>query len=53
MKKIKTVKNSNSKDFWDELSKKQKTLIDRAIKETDEGKVSDHNKVMRKFREKM
>ncbi len=51
-KTIKTLNNSNSKDFWNELSKKQKSLIDKAIKEADEGKFTDHNEVMSKFREK-
>ena len=36
MKTIKNLKNSNSKDFWNELSKKQQALIDKAIKEADE-----------------
>ncbi len=39
-------------DFWDELSKEQQTLIDQAIKEVDEGKVSPHHQVMKKLRKK-
>ncbi len=49
-KTIKTFKNSNSKDFWNELSKQQQALIDKAIKEADEGKLTAHNEVMQKFR---
>lgn len=42
----------NSKDFWNKLNKEQQALIDKAIKEADEGKLKGHNEVMRSFRKK-
>ena len=46
------AKESKPKDFWDELSKEQQTLIDKAIKEADEGKLTPHQVVMKKLRKK-
>lgn len=46
------AKESKPKDFWDELSKEQQTLIDKAIKEADEEKLTGHSDVMRKLRKK-
>jgi predicted transcriptional regulator len=39
-------------DFWDELSKEQKTAIDKAIKEADQGKLTSHKEVMKQLRRK-
>ena len=46
------AKESKHKDFWDELSKEQQTLIDKAMKEADEGKLTPHEVVMNKLRKK-
>lgn len=46
------AKESKPKDFWDELSKEQQTIIDKAIKEADEGKLTSHQVVMKKLRKK-
>lgn len=46
------AKESKSKDFWDELSKEQQTLIDKAMKEADEGKLTAHQAAMKKLRRK-
>jgi hypothetical protein len=46
------AKESKQKDFWDELSKEQQTLIDKAIKEADDGKLSSHEAAMKKLRKK-
>lgn len=46
------AKESKPKDFWDELSKEQQTIIDKAIKEADEGKLTPHQVVMKKLRKK-
>ena len=46
------AKESKPKDFWDELSKEQKTIIDKAIKEADEGKLAPHSVVMKSLRNK-
>jgi hypothetical protein len=46
------AKESKPKDFWDELSKDQQTIIDKAIKEADEGKLTAHQIVMKKLRKK-
>lgn len=37
-------------DFWDELGKEQRAIVDKAIKEADEGKVKGHKEVMQKLR---
>jgi hypothetical protein len=42
--------SKKSKDFWDELSKEQKTAVNRAIKEAEEGKLTSHTEVMKKLR---
>lgn len=43
---------TKQKDFWDELSKQQQTLVDKAIKEADEGKLISHEAAMKKLRKK-
>jgi predicted transcriptional regulator len=37
-------------DFWDELSKEQKTAVNRAIRQAEEGKLTSHTEVMKKLR---
>ena len=46
------AKESKPKDFWDELSKEQQVIIDKAIKEADEGRLSLHQSVMKRLRKK-
>ncbi len=46
------AKEGKHRDFWDELSKEQQSLIDEAIKEVEEGKVTPHHIVMKKLRKK-
>ncbi len=46
------AKESKPKDFWDELSKEQQLLIDKAIKEADAGKLTTHQAAMKKLRKK-
>lgn len=46
------AKESKPKDFWDELSKQQQVMIDNAIKEADDGKLSSHQSVMKRLRKK-
>lgn len=46
------AKESKPKDFWDELSKEQQTLIDKAIKEADEEKYIAHGEAMKNLRKK-
>lgn len=46
------AKESKPKDFWDELSKEQHLLIDKAIKEANDEKLTSHQVVMKKLRKK-
>ena len=46
------ARESKPKDFWDELSKEQQVMIDKAIKEADEGKLTSHQSVMKRLRKK-
>lgn len=46
------AKENKHKDFWDELDKEQQSLIDQAIKEADEGKLTPHKDAMKKLRKK-
>jgi TRAP-type C4-dicarboxylate transport system substrate-binding protein len=44
--------SKKQKDFWDELSNQQQALINKAIKEADEGKLTSHEAAMKKLRKK-
>jgi hypothetical protein len=46
------AKEAKPKDFWDELSKEQQNIIDKAIKESEEGVLTPHASVMKKLRKK-
>ncbi len=46
----KIFKKDKTADFWDDLSPDQKTEIDKAIKEIENGEVTDYESFMRNYR---
>jgi predicted AAA+ superfamily ATPase len=46
----KIFKKNKIADFWDDLSPDQKTEIDKAIKEIENGEVTDYESFMRNYR---
>lgn len=48
---LKVVKDSNSKhsDWWDDLTDEQKKSIQRGLNDIDQGKVTPHDEVTRKY----
>ena len=51
IKYLKIVKDSreSGKDWWDELSESQKQGIERGLIDIDEGKVTSHDQVKKKY----
>ena len=46
------LKESYEKDWWDDLSKEEQTLIDEGINQLDQGEGTPHQEVMKKIRKK-
>ncbi len=38
------------KDWWDELTHEEKQLIERGLKDAENGKVTPHKEVMKKYK---
>lgn len=49
---LKVVKDakSQSQDWWNDLTREQKAGIERGLKDIDEGRVTSHEEVKRKYR---
>ncbi|MCX2679418.1 hypothetical protein OOZ15_05635 [Galbibacter sp. EGI 63066] len=43
---LKYLRDSTSKDWWDELSKEEKEGIQQGLKDIEEGRVRSHEEVM-------
>ena len=47
---LKVVKDSKSEnDWWEDLTPKQKSGIERGLKDIDEGRVTSHEEVKKRF----
>ena len=46
-----SAKHIEEEDWWDELSKEQKTSIEIGLKEAEDGKVIPHDDVMKQVRD--
>ena len=50
---LKSIKENTSKDWWTELPSDVKKSIEEGIKDAEEGRVTPHDDVMRKFKKRV
>ncbi len=50
LKQVKELLNATKSDWWDGISKSEKTLFEEGIKAVELGKTKPHKEVMKRFR---
>ena len=50
LKRFITLKKEQEKDWWDQLSKKEKAEIEEGLAQADRGEVVPHKEVMAKYK---